>query len=329
MNTRLLTDRILAELATVVARLATLSGTRALVADLPDRFFFHLASALEAQGLSKKLVADMCGLALRSYQKRMQRLAESRSDLGRTLWEAVFAYLHERRIVTRSELERRFSRDDPQTLGSVLHDLVEGGLVFRAGSGAAAVYRAADEGELALTEHRGEGAEALVWLTIYQVGPIGFDALLERHRALDVPALEAILESLVAAGRVGMTPGERVYHCRQLVMQPGERSGAAAAVADHVHAVFATLDNALTWPADDPRKAWTGGSTYSFELAPGDPHESEVQTLLARLRAELGALRQRAEARTGAADGVRVVVYCGLTTLTPPPAPPGDALDEA
>ena len=102
LNTRLVIDNVLMEVASFVAQLATLRGARSLVADAPDRFFYHLASALEAQGLSKKLVADMCGLALRSYQKRMQRLAESRSDAGRTLWEAVFAHLHERTTATRA-----------------------------------------------------------------------------------------------------------------------------------------------------------------------------------------------------------------------------------
>lgn len=311
LNTRLVIDHVLMEVATFVAQLATLRGARSLVADAPDRFFYHLASALEAQGLSKKLVADMCGLALRSYQKRMQRLAESRSDAGRTLWEAVFAHLHERTTATRAELERRFGRDDPQMLGSVLHDLVDGGLVFRTGTGAASVYRSVSEGELALDG--GEGAEGLVWLSVYRHGPITWQALLSRHRALDEAALEGIIESLLKDGRVQSPPGERIFSCRELVVGAGERTGAAAAIADHVHAVFTTLAQALAAAPDDPKRAWTGGSTYSFEVATGSAHEAELKALLPRTRAELTALRKATEG--GAADGARVVVYCGVTTV--------------
>lgn len=325
MNTRLLIDEVLAEVAGFVATLATHNGARTLVADLPDRFFYRLATALEAQGLSKKLVADMSGLALRSYQKRLQRLAESRSDTGKTLWEAVFVYLHQRRVVPRGDLERRFAHDDPQVLASVLHDLVEGGLVFRTGAGPGTLYRAADERDLALTDPAGDGAEALIWLTIYRDGPLGLEALAARHRGLDAATLEHHLEQLMADGRV-TRDGEH-YLSRSLVMAPHEREGASAAIADHLRAVFTTLTQALTRTPDDPRRTYTGGSTYSFDVGPAPSDEApglevEVEALLPRLRAELTALRQRADALTSS-TGRRVIIYCGLTELNPeaPPAP--------
>lgn len=320
MNTRLLIDEVLAEVAGFVATLATLNGARTLVADLPDRFFYRLAMALEAQGLSKKLVADMSGLALRSYQKRLQRLAESRSDTGKTLWEAAFVYLHQRRVVPRGDLERRFAHDDPQVLASVLHDLVESGLVFRTGTGPATLYRAADERDLALTDPAGDGAEALIWLTIYRDGPLDLDALLARHRGLSPQTLEHHLEQLMADGRV-TRDGEH-YLSRSLVMAPHEREGASAAIADHLRAVFTTLTQAIIRAADAPEKAYTGGSTYTFDVglaskaSPAADVSTEVETLLPRLRAELTALRQRADA-SPSTPSRRVVVYCGVTVLNP------------
>lgn len=320
MNTRLLIDEVLAEVAGFVATLATLNGARTLLADLPDRFFYQLAMALEAQGLSKKLVADMSGLALRSYQKRLQRLAESRSDTGKTLWEAAFVYLNQRRVVPRGDLERRFANDDPQVLASVLHDLVESGLVFRTGTGPATLYRAADERDLALTDPAGDGAEALIWLTIYRDGPLDLDALLSRHRGLSPQTLEQHLERLMADGRV-TRDGDR-YLSRSLVMATNEREGASAAIADHLRAVFATLTHALTRAADAPERAFTGGSTYTFDVGltsrapPEADLEAEVEALLPRLRAELTALRQRADT-SPSTPSRRVVVYCGVTVLNP------------
>jgi hypothetical protein len=35
----------------------------------------------------------MFGLALRSYQQKVQRLSESATDRGLTLWEAVHAHI--------------------------------------------------------------------------------------------------------------------------------------------------------------------------------------------------------------------------------------------
>lgn len=324
MDTRLAIDQLLYEVAQLVARLATLGHARSLVADLPDRFFFHLANALEGQGLSKKLVADMCGLALRSYQKRLQRLAESRSDAGRTLWEAVFAFLHERGVTKRSEVERRFAKDDDQVLGSVLHDLVESGLVFRTGSGANSVYRAAREGEL--DQDLGfldESAEALIWLSIYRRGPVSFEALMAHHRGLEEARLEALLERLLGDGRITATPGERLYRCRQLLLPADPRAPGAAAIVDHVHAVFSTLGIALSLPPGDPQKAWTGGSTYTFEVDLDTPLGAEAQALLPRLRSELTALRASADASpTTPPDATRVLVYCGVTALPPHPGDP-------
>lgn len=317
MDPRPLMDQLLAEVAGLLATLATLGGHRVLVADLPDRLFHHLALALEARGLSKKLVADMSGLVLRSYQKRMQRLERSRSDAGVTLWEATLGYLVERRIATRVELERRFSRDDTQTLGSVLHDLVEGGLVFRAGAGASAVYRVADDAELALAPVPGEH-EGLVWLHVYRqsrVRPVTFEELARGLPTLTRDELEGALEVLLGEGRVSCVPGESGYRCRSLVVGPTEAGGAGAAIADHVHAVFTTLGNALVWAADDPRRAHCGGSTYSLEVAAGDPHEAEVVGLLARLRAELTALREKADGEPEREGAARVAIYCGVTEV--------------
>jgi predicted acetyltransferase len=52
-----------------------------------------LVRELERQGIGQKVIADMFGLALRSYQQKVQRLSESATDRGLTLWEAVHAHI--------------------------------------------------------------------------------------------------------------------------------------------------------------------------------------------------------------------------------------------
>lgn len=43
--------------------------------------------------MAKKIVADMFGLALRTYQRRVQRLESSTTDSSATLWQAVNDFL--------------------------------------------------------------------------------------------------------------------------------------------------------------------------------------------------------------------------------------------
>ena len=51
----------------------------------------------------------MFGLALRSYQKKVQRLTQSETQRDKTLWEAVLDYLREQGSVPRRKIFQRFS----------------------------------------------------------------------------------------------------------------------------------------------------------------------------------------------------------------------------
>jgi hypothetical protein len=61
---------------------------RAPLARIANQVFLDLTNELEAQGISKKVSADMFGMALRAYQRKTQRLKESSTEQGRSLWEA-------------------------------------------------------------------------------------------------------------------------------------------------------------------------------------------------------------------------------------------------
>ena len=63
----------------LAAVLAHVPGIRAPLAHVADQVFVALAHEIERQGVGRKVVADMFGMALRTYQKRVQRLGESAS----------------------------------------------------------------------------------------------------------------------------------------------------------------------------------------------------------------------------------------------------------
>src|SRR5215831_2943586 len=149
MNVQLLIDGIVRQTTVLIAQLATAGGIRAPLAHLANQVFLDLARELDAQGVSRKVSADMFGMALRAYLRKLQRLGESSTEHGRSLWEAVYDFLRTNEgFVARSEVIRKFSRDEDAVVRGVLHDLTETGLVLQAGAGADALLRAATEEEL-------------------------------------------------------------------------------------------------------------------------------------------------------------------------------------
>ncbi len=148
MNTRLLIDSIVRQTTVLIAQLATSGGVRAPLAHIANQVFLELARELDAQGVRRKVSADMFGMAIRAYQRKLQRLAESTTDRGRSLWEAVNAFIAEREMATRAEVLQRFHRDDEAVVKSVLRDLIDSGVVCSSGNGASAICRATTDEEL-------------------------------------------------------------------------------------------------------------------------------------------------------------------------------------
>ena len=183
MDSKVLIDNIVRQTTILIAQLATSAGLRAPLAHIANQVFYNLVKEIEAQGVSRKVAADMFGMALRSYQVKVARLSESVTDRNRTLWEAVLEYLRSRgEMVPRTDILDRFSRDEEAVLRGILHDLVESGLALGSGRGARACYRAASEEEIgaALGEAGPGGRAAMLWIEVYKHGPISQAALVER-----------------------------------------------------------------------------------------------------------------------------------------------------
>src|ERR1041385_6851165 len=129
MDAKLLIDAIVRQTTVLIAQLSTSAGIRAPLAHVADQVFLDLSQEIEAQGVGRKVVADMFGMALRAYQKKIQRLDESATDRNRTLWQAVLDFLGEG-SQTRERILERFQRDGEREVGAVLNDLVTSGLVY-------------------------------------------------------------------------------------------------------------------------------------------------------------------------------------------------------
>jgi hypothetical protein len=326
MNVQLLIDSVVRQTTVLIAQLATAGGARTPLARIANQVFYELATELEEQGLSRKVTADMFGISLRSYQRKVQRLRESRTEIGRSLWEAVFDHIGERGLTRRDEILERFRRDDAQSVRGILRDLVESGLVFVSGSQDEALYRAASESELGHAPFAERGTDTLLWAVIYREGPLTRAALCDRL-ALEPAGLDAALARLLEAGHVQRDDRapETTFRSERLLVGHGAAAGWEAAVYDHLQAVVKTVCARLDRDtAHEGYRDHIGGSTYSLDVAPEHPLRNEVLGTLDRVRAELSDLRKRVNAHNARVPlGLhreRVVIYAGQCVL-----PEGDA----
>jgi hypothetical protein len=295
MDAKLLIDSILRETVVLIAQLATTSGIRAPLAHMADEVFLELSSELEAQGVSRKVVADMFGLALRGYQKRVQRLRELDGVPGQTLWQAVLEMLKNEGPLSRRELFHRFRKDDPAALGAVLTDLTSSGLAYRTGSGEGALYGISREEDRLRLAREGtlDTAAALLWLEIARRSGATADELGELLPIAEQIRHEA-LRQLVRDGRASLRDGR---YCADTALIPvGAEAGWEAAVFDHYRSVCAAIAAKLRLGSTRSAGAdVVGGATLTFDLTPGHALSEEVRSLLARTRESVNALWERVE----------------------------------
>ena len=321
MKSRILIDAIVRQTTVLIARLSTVEGARSPLGHIANEVFQGLVTELESQGVGKKVIADMFGLALRSYRQKVQRLSESETSRGVTLWSAVQAYLSSTESATRSEVLDHFKNDEELSVRGVLHDLVESGFVIRSGRGDQTSYRAATEEELRdvganLEEPTVESLAALAWVVIFREGPISLERVTQLVPA-EADDLEQELAVLVADGRVSRQQrgdGE-VFVAEEVLIPVGESAGWEAAIVDH----HRTVSNAIAAKLTSGSRGSTsrdevGGTTLTFDLWPGHPKEAEVRRLLADARARSLPLWEEVKEHNkthSSADAYQVHFYFG------------------
>ncbi|MBN1609524.1 MAG: hypothetical protein JW940_23030 [Polyangiaceae bacterium] len=315
MNLQVLIDSIVRQMTVLIAQLSTARGLRAPLANVANQVFLDLAEELHQQGVSRKVSADMFGLALRTYLRKIQRLSESSTEQGRSLWQAVLEYLQRHDLLTRAEVLQHFCRDDSQVVAGVLQDLSDTGLVYRAGAGPATSYRAATQAELGRVSEAGAGVgfDELIWAIVYREGPLSGEALARITRQAE---LETVISRLLAAGRIQseVRGTETVYSAKDLFIPRYSPVGWEAAVFDHFQAVVQTIAARLTTEAE-ARSDLVGGSTYSLEVWPGHPYEQEALAQLGQFRERTSALRakirQHNQEHPRGSDVIHITVYGG------------------
>lgn len=319
MNAQVLIDSIVRQVTVLIAQLATSGGIRAPLAHVANQVFLDLAHELEEQGVSRKVSADMFGMALRAYIRKVRRLSEAQTEQGRTLWQAVLDFVRAQDLVTRKRVLERFERDGELQVSAVLHDLSESGLIFCSGSGQGAVYRAATDQELGRLAQLSDaqGLDELSWVLVYREGPFDAARLATLIGRSGTETAEVVAR-LEAAGRVQRLQNGDLL-AQDFVVPLGAAAGWEAAVFDHVQAVVQTICQRLANLGRSELSSVIGGSTYSFDVWHGHPLEDSVKAQLKELRERLGALRQQVDEHNRAhgvpSEHQQVVTYVGQCVL--------------
>jgi hypothetical protein len=316
VDTQVLVDSIMRQATVLIAQLSTAAGVRAPLAHLADEVFLSLSQELERQGVSRKVVADMFGLALRGYQRRVQRLRESATDRGTTLWRALLEHLQVHGPLSRRRLFERFRNDDPLAVGAILNDLASSGLAYRTGTGQDTLYgMVRSEDRVAFLDGRRlEASAALVWLGLCRDANRSIDSL-AAELSLTQPEAEEAVTYLEDQGRIHRENGRIVADA--MVVPVGATQGWEAAIFDHFQAMCVAIATKLRRQQTRPgRSDTTGGATLAFEIHATHPQRDEVLGLLARVRAEVNDLWERVEAHNAAypvpeAERRRVTFYLG------------------
>jgi hypothetical protein len=311
MQLKLLIDGVVRQTTVLIARLSTGQGLRSPLGRIADQVFLDLARELEQQGVSKVLVADMFGMALRSYQRKTQRLTESASENARSLWEAVYDFIRGGEVA-RSRIKERFRHDGEREVAAVLTDLVRSGFVFVTGSGDASVYGASDARLRAIAQSSSE-LDALAhyaWFKVFH-GEAVTRAELMAELSCDDVTIDEVLSHLADSGRITALDGRLT--AVNLLIPAESAEGAETALIDHFRAVTTVLADRVARGPDPTRL--TGGSTFSFRLDRDHPDFNRVQELLSVTRERTQALWEQVMQHNAAfppsSDAVKITFYLG------------------
>jgi hypothetical protein len=295
MNPRYLIDQLVRQMTVLIAQLSTASGIRAPLAHVADQVFVELSREIESQGVSRKVAADMFGLALRTYQTRVQRLSQSQTMSDRTLWQAVLDFVSEQGNPSRSRIVERFRNDGELAVGAVLNDLTTSGLISVTGKGHSAICRVTSEADRrALSKNAdADSLASLLWVQIYRDGPLSETALRAAwsdHELLGRALLLLARDQRIVERR--LDDGGLEYSASAITIAVGDRMGWEGAVLDHFQAVSRAIAHKLMLigATDTADREAIGGATLTFDLKDGHPLEAEVKGLLMRVRQDANAL---------------------------------------
>lgn len=284
MDTELLIGDIVRQTTVLIAQLSTAAGLRSPLARVFDQVFLDLAEELEAQGVRKKVAADMFGMALRSYQIKVKRVREGLSESQETLWQLIYDEL-ETASRTRRELQNRFSVEGAKHVSATLKDMVQSGVAYCSGTGDATLYGLTNQADRKRMHLSDSALSSMLWYLVATDTAMTREALAQQVKC-EEEDLERMLSELVQDGRLRFEEGRFV--AERFEIPVGESKGWEVAVCDHYRAMTTAI--AAKVALGPLAGGAIGGGTVSYRVRSDHPLREEVFSQLERVRREANDL---------------------------------------
>lgn len=282
MDVESLVHLVAVQAAGLIGRLATSEGGRAPMATLESTFMRALVSELEQQGLSQRVIADMFGVSVRTYQRSLLRWGAPEG--AGSLWAEVLEFVDRREVCSKEEIFAHFHAEESATVTAMVRDLVKSGrlkTVTRRGQRLLALCDAAPS--------RSAPPDVALAVFIAAFGPQTVAELAAQigHSHEETAALVAEWVDKDILAPVPDTTPTRYRGRPGLDRFVGKDISVGVLV--HVAAMVSTLKAALALPRDSDVEAHARMRTWIFDVWDGHPHADDIA---AKLAASDALLRQ-------------------------------------
>lgn len=282
MSERVLFRVLVSQSARLIARIITLTNARPNLAHLQEDFFYELSVHLQNYGVPRRVAADMFGLAMRSYLRRIKKYNDELSDREHqlSLWQIVYSKISESPDIQRQKLLDSFSFSHRDSVCSVLKHLCEAGLVTEHRRDGVISYsaRERDANELDVDE-----VAQYLWVMIFVHDESSFP-----HEQLLDEAIPLFGEQMVSAGLDLLIDDgcvDKLLHdgtCSYSTVRsnPEQPFGWLVAISIHLDSVFEAVITKLTMmQSEADLDADVRGGTWTFKLRGDHPFKDRVSHL--------------------------------------------------
>lgn len=322
MNFSNLVERIVPLVAELFATLSSRDPLRMHFADIAGKTLLDIVQTLRSDGISQEAIAASLEMTITGFRAKMKKLTQEYEEPGeepgagrpRTLLERVHAHVYEHGGdscgARFQDIAAAFSGIKPDSLGGVLHFLVQSRVLSVTGRGTTREY-------FAVPQQRADAATlADAVVTLYRDGPLTAEELAHRLE-VTLPMAREFVERLDAKGQletIDQPTGDRAYRATTYHVPVSSTEGYEAALWDHLQAVLRSINKKIRLGRYNATlHDVNGGTTFSFDVAAQSPLYDELSGFLKRMRVEMEDFRDRAlaEAPAPSEEAKRITLYTG------------------
>lgn len=281
MSEKVLFRALVSQSARLIARVITLTNARPNLAHLHEDFFYELSKHLQTYGVPRRVAADMFGLAMRSYLRRIRKYSNDLDyrEHQLSLWQIVYETISEKPGIQRQSLLDSFSFSQYDSVCSVLRHLCEVGLVVENKTNGHKCYNACRNN---LTKISVDEVAQYIWAMVFMHGETTYpysSLLREAGPLFGEDLVSSALNVLVEDGYIVQVDenGPSYSTVKNNLEQP---FGWLVAVTIHIDSIFEAIVTKLSLLHEESQhQIDVRGGTWTFRLHHNHPFKKRIESL--------------------------------------------------